>query len=152
MLLPDDIADRAAWAADIQSAFQLLDIPPCTENLCAALAVTEQESTFNADPAVPGLSKIARTEIERRAAERKVPTLLVNAALQLRSPDGFEHNPLHERVFALSERNAGRSLPRAAMPRIILESPRITRQLTTEWFATRVEQRYRRCINKAFGR
>jgi hypothetical protein len=37
------------------------------------------------------------------------------------------------------------------MPRIVLESPKITRELTTEWFATRVQQRYQRCIAKAFG-
>jgi hypothetical protein len=38
------------------------------------------------------------------------------------------------------------------MPRIALESPKFTRKLTTEWFATRVQQRYQRCVNLAFGR
>ena len=326
-LLPADVPDRRGWATDIHSAFQLLDIPSSTENLCAVLAVTEQESTFNPDPDVPGLSKIAREEIERRAAERKIPKLLVSAALQLPSPDGrryadrlaavrtekdlnrlyedlidkvpmgqrllgsanpvrtggpmqvsiafaerharqhpypypaagsirnevftrrggmyfgiahllgypstyerhlyryadfnagwyasrnaafqaavtiasgvpltldgdlilhdaggeqigateaavrslgpqidlgdaaihralirgdsieFERSELYVSVFALAERTAG-PLPRAVMPRITLHSPKITRKLTTEWFATRVEQRYRRCVNKAFG-
>jgi hypothetical protein len=326
-LLPDDTQDRAGWATDIQSAFQLLDIPPSTENLCAALAVTAQESTFNVDPVVPGLGKIARGEIDRRAAQRKVPQFLVRAALRLPSSNGrsygerleavrtekalsaifedfigkvpmgqrllgsanpvrtggpmqvgiafaerharehpypypidgsirhevftrrggmyfgiahllgypssyerhlyryadfnagwyasrnaafqaavtaasgvplaldgdlvvhgedkvgateaavrslgrqldmddagirraleqgdrfeFEHGDLYERVFALAERIEGRPLPRAVMPRITLDSPKITRKLTTEWFATRVEQRYRLCVNKAFAR
>ena len=32
------------------------------------------------------------------------------------------------------------------MPRIRLESPKITRKLTTEWFANRVNTRYRSCL------
>jgi len=325
-LLPNGTADREGWATDIQSAFQLLDIPPSSENLCAALAVTAQESGFNADPEVPGLGRIARAEIDRRAANHRIPALLVSAALQLPSPAGgsyqrrlqsvrterelsrlyedfigkvplgrrllsganpvrtggpmqvgiafaeqhakahpypyatdasirhevftrrgglyfgiahlldypnsyqrhlyrfadfnagwyasrnaafqaavtaasgiplaldgdlvvhgsdkvgtteaavrslgsqlhmgdaairraleqgdrfeFEDSDLYARVFALAERN-GRPLPRAVLPRIDLESPKITRKLTTEWFATRVEQRYRRCEDAAFGR
>ena len=51
------------------------------------LAVTEQESTYRADPTVPGLGRIAREEIDRRAERAGVPQLLVQAALQLRSPD-----------------------------------------------------------------
>ena len=325
-LLPQGTADREGWATDIQSAFQLLDIPPSSENLCAALAVAAQESGFSADPEVPSLGRIARGEIDRRAAQHHIPKLLVSAALQLPSPGGrsyqerlqsvrterelsrlyedfigkvplgqrllgganpvrtggpmqvgiafaeqhartnpypyttdasirhevftrrgglyfgiahlldypnsyqrhlyrfadfnagwyasrnaafqaavtaasgvtlaldgdlvvhgsdkvgateaavrslgsrldmsdaairraleqgdrfeFEDTALYSRVFALAERG-GRPLPRAVMPRITLESPKITRKLTTEWFATRVEQRYRRCEDAAFGR
>ncbi len=96
-LLPAKIPDRAGWAVDIQAAFQLLDIPPSTENLCAALAVTEQESTFVADPVVPGLAKIARGEIDRRAARHHIPQLLVRAALSFDSPDGRSYG---ERIEA----------------------------------------------------
>lgn len=329
-LLPADLADRDGWAADIQVAFQLLGIPPSTENLCAALAVTEQESGYQADPPVPGLAKIARAEIERRAARLKIPKLVVAAALQLDSPDGrsyaariaavrnerelselfdgfisrvplgrrlfaganpvrtggpmqvsiafaerhaeergypfagsdtireevfsrrggmyfgiahllgypnsyerhlyryadfnagwyasrnaafqravtvatgvplaldgdlvlhtrkrgeprvgateaavqslapqlgmstaairraledgdrfeFEHSDLYRAVFALAEQRAGKPLPRAVMPSILLQSPKITRKLTTEWFASRVQTRYQRCINRAYA-
>lgn len=330
-LLPQSLADREGWAADIQVAFQALRIPPSTENLCAALAVTEQESGFKVDPAVPNLGRIAREEIERRAARLRIPKLAVAAALELRAGgnltyaarlaavrserelselferfidqvplgqrlfgranpvrtggpmqvsiafaeaharwhgypyasersirqevftrrgglyfgiahllgypnsyerhlyrfadfnagwyasrnaafqaavaavtgiplalDGdlilpaprlgearigatevavrslgpaigldddairralergdradFEETELYQRVFALAEQRAGKPLPRAVIPNIRLQSPKITRRLTTEWFATRVQGRYQRCVNKAFGR
>ena len=327
-LLPVTTADRKGWATDIQAAFAALEIDPSAQNLCSVLAVTEQESTFNPDPAVPGLARIARCEIERRAARLRVPRLVVHGALQIESPDGstwderiaavrtekelsgifeelidavpmgrrlfaganpvrtggpmqvsvafaeqhvrarpypypvdgsirhelftrrggmyfgiahllgypapypqplyrfadfnagwyasrnaafqqavtiasgipltldgdlvryekgsdgsevgatevavrslarqldmsdaqirralaqadsskFERTALYKRVFALAEQMERRLLPRAAMPRITLESPKITRKLTTEWFATRVDTRYRRCMFRA---
>lgn len=87
-LMPAKTPDRQGWATDIYAAFAAQDIPPTTENLCAVLAVTEQESTFQTDPSVPGLAKIARQEIDRRAAKLHVPSFLVNAALGIDSPSG----------------------------------------------------------------
>lgn len=87
-LLPAKTADRQGWATDIYAAFAAQGIETSTQNLCAVLAVTEQESTFQADPTVPGLGKIARDEIDRRAAKAHVPGLLVNAALQVHSSTG----------------------------------------------------------------
>jgi len=329
-LLPAGLADRDGWAADIQSAFQLLRVTPSTENLCAAMAVVEQESGYAVDPGVPNLGRIAREEIDRRAAALKIPRMLVDAALRLEAPGGgsyasriaavrtekqlselfeafiarvplgqrlfgsanpvrtggpmqvaiafaeahadrhgfpwaadgdvraavftrhgglyfgiahllqypnsyqrhlyrfadfnagwyasrnaafqaavaaasgvelaldgdllapdpglrarpvgateaavrslgpaigmsdrqirhqlersdrfaFEETELYRRVFALAEERAGRPLPRAVMPQIRLQSPKITRQLTTEWFANRVQARYQRCVNRAFA-
>ncbi len=86
-LLPPSVDDRAGWALDIYAAFDALHIEPSTANVCAVLAVAEQESTYRADPAVPGLGRIAREEIDRRAERAGVPLALVHAALQLRSPD-----------------------------------------------------------------
>lgn len=324
-LMPVTLQDRAGWATDIQSAFQALQLPPTTANLCAALAVIEQESGYKADPPVPGLGRIARTEIERRAGQMGVPKFAVSGALLIKAPDGekygdklarvkterelsdlyeqiiarvprlgrgllaranpvrtggpmqvsidyaeqqvsqrpypytdggsirhevftrrgglyfgiahllkypngyprhlyrfadfnaghyasrnaafqsavslatgiklvrdgdlvlhgrdqagateralqtiaadlgltpeqiradlerstrdeFQYSRLYRELYAVAERRAGRNLPRAAMPQIALESPKITRKLTTEWFATRVEKRYRACEVRA---
>ncbi|OCR25233.1 lipoprotein [Pseudomonas syringae] len=87
-LMPAKVPEREAWAVDIQAAFTAQDIAPTTQNLCSVLAVAEQESTFQVDPPVPGLGKIARTEIDRRAARLHIPGVLIRTALQIRSPDG----------------------------------------------------------------
>lgn len=324
-LLPAKTTDREGWATDIYVAFAAQQIPPTTQNICAVLAVTEQESTFQADPAVPGLGKIARQEIDRRAAKVRIPGLLVSGALQVRSPNGksysdrlnaarsekelseifddfigmvplgktlfggfnpvhtggpmqvsiafaqaharnypytvegsirrevfsrrggmyfgiahllgypvsyteplyrfadfnagwyasrnaafqhavsrasgitlaldgdlilhdsimpgstelavrtlgkslgmrnptirdqleqgdslaFEDSKLYKRVFELAENAEGKPLPRAVLPGIVLKSPKITRKLTTAWFAKRVDERYQRCMARASGR
>ena len=321
-LLPAKTVDRQGWATDIQAAFAAQNISPTTQNLCSVLAVTEQESTFQVDPSVPGLGKSARVELDRRAAKAHVPGLLVSAALQLKAPGGksysdrlnaarsekelsrifddfinmvpmgqtlfggfnpvhtggpmqvsidfaeqqakgypypvngsirqevfsrrggmyfgiahllgypvsyqqplyrfadfnagwyasrnaafqsavsrasgktlaldgdlvlhgsimpgttelavrslgkqldmrnptiraqleqgnslaFENTKLYQRVFALAEKAEGRSLPRAVLPGIELKSPKITRKLTTAWFAKRVDERYQRCMARA---
>ncbi|CAI8925712.1 surface-exposed outer membrane lipoprotein [Pseudomonas sp. IT-P253] len=318
-LLPAKTVDRQGWATDIYAAFAAQNISPTTQNLCSVLAVAEQESTFEVDPVVPGLGKIARDEIDRRAAKAHIPGLLVSGALQVRSPNGksysdrlsaarsekelsamfddfigmvpmgqtlfggfnpvhtagpmqvsiefaeqqaknypypvegsirhevftrrgglyfgiahllgypvsytqplyrfadfnagwyasrnaafqsavsrasgiplaldgdlirydsimpsstelavrtlgkqldmrnptirdqleqgksldFEDSKLYRRVFELAEKAEGRPLPRAVLPGIVLQSPKITRKLTTAWFAKRVDERYQRCI------
>ena len=72
-LLPDGVKDRAGWATDIYAAFAALDIPPTAENICAAVAVTGQESGFQVDPVVPGLAGIARKEIDKRRESAGIP-------------------------------------------------------------------------------
>jgi len=322
-MLPASVADRRGWAVDIYAALVALRIDPDPSNLCAVVAVNEQESGFRVDPSVPRLGKIVSEELDRRADQAGVPKLLEQSALQLRSPDGrsygdridgaktekelndlfihfidsvpmgrrlfagynpvrtggpmqvsidfaerhaksrpypypldgsirdevftrrgglyfgiahlldyparyeqplyrfadfnaghhasrnaafqkavasasgiplvpdgdlirhgadadkpgsteaavrslaprldlgegairralergdeadFDRTPLYQRVFRLAEQVEGRPLPRAAMPEIRLQSPKITRPLTTEWFARRVDERYKRCL------
>jgi hypothetical protein len=60
----------------------------------------------------------------------------------------FEQTRLYGRLFALADRLTGKPAPRAILPRIPLHSPKITRNLTTEWFANRVESRYQACLQR----
>lgn len=87
-LMPASTPDRAGWAVDVYAALASLGIEPHLDNLCAVLAVTEQESTFQVDPKVPRLGQIALEEIDRRAEKAGMPKLLVRGALQLSSPGG----------------------------------------------------------------
>ncbi|UAX00064.1 DUF1615 domain-containing protein [Halopseudomonas nanhaiensis] len=105
-LIPSEIPDRQGWAADIFTAFSTLDIEPSTRNICSVLAVTQQESTFQVAPPVPGLSRIAREEIDRRAARLYVPKFVVNAALNLKSPNGKTYTERLARVRTEKELNA----------------------------------------------
>lgn len=96
--MPAKVVDRQGWAADIQAAFAAQHIEPNSENICAVLAVTEQESGYVANPEVANLPKIARGEIDRRAAALHVPAFMVSAALAIRSPDGRSYNERLQRV------------------------------------------------------
>jgi hypothetical protein len=87
-LMPASLVDRKDWAADIHAAFASLELPPSDSNVCAVLAVAEQESGYNANPRVPGLAGIARAEIFRRAKAKGVPAFLVRMALSTDSADG----------------------------------------------------------------
>lgn len=97
-LIPPRVAQRAAWAVDLQLVFAGLKLDPSTDNVCAVLAIAEQESTFNPDPPVPNLGKIARAEMLRRAEDLGVPELAVTLALKIRSPDGRSYD---DRVMAV---------------------------------------------------
>ncbi len=86
--IPASVAGRSAGAADLQLVLAALKQQPHRRNICAVLAVVEQESTYRADPPVPQLGKIAREELLRRAPAAGVPELAVSLALKLDSPDG----------------------------------------------------------------
>ena len=90
--VPPAVQDRAGWVDDIYMAFALQSIDPTRENICAAVAVIEQESSFQANPVVPGLPSIAWHEIDSQAQSAGVPRLIVHAALELRSPNGMTYS------------------------------------------------------------
>jgi hypothetical protein len=327
-LLPGSVAERTGWATDIYAAITAMEIPASVENICAIVAITDQESSFRADPVVPGLAGIAWKEIDKQADRIGIPKLVVRGALLLPSSNGksysdrldivtterqlseifedfiglvpmgktffadrnpvrtggpmqvsvafaeahakaktypypvsasirhevftrrggmyfgiahlldypasynsfiyrfadfnagryasrnaafqnavslvsginvtldgdllryeqgeastepgstelavrrlarrldmsvseirrdlergktreFERSRLYARVFSLADRISGKSVPRAVLPRILLQSPKITRKLTTDWFANRVDERHRTCIARS---
>ena len=86
--LPGAISDRAGWSADIAAAFAKLRVPPMRENVCAVVAVIAQESSFQVEPVIPNLGRIALRALDERAAHAGVPPVLVHAALELQSSDG----------------------------------------------------------------
>lgn len=105
-LMPANVSDREGWAEDITAAFTAQQLDPSPENLCSVLAVTEQESTFKADPQVPGLSKIAWQEINRRAEPLHIPAFLVRTALSITSPNGKTYSERLDKVRSEKELSA----------------------------------------------
>jgi hypothetical protein len=86
--IPPQTKDRDAWAGDIFGAFSALRIYPTPDSICAVIAIIEQESTFQADPVVPGLPQIVWKEIDSRRERLHLPKLLIDAAFLKTSPDG----------------------------------------------------------------
>ena len=119
----------------------------------AVTAASGVPLALDGDLVVHGSDEVGATEAAVRSlgSQLDMGDAAIRRALEQGDRFQFEDTALYARVFALAERN-GRPLPRAVLPRITLASPKITRKLTTEWFATRVEQRYRRCEDAAFGR
>lgn len=72
----------------------------------------------------------------------------IEGDLQLEKTEAFYQTALFKKVFELANQQTGKNLPQQVMPQIKLVSPKITRKLTTEWFAERVDSRYQSCMNK----
>ena len=68
-----NVKDSQGWAADLLDVLKLHDLPASKENICASIAIIDQESGFVADPAVAGLGKISEAAL--RAKLDKVPVL-----------------------------------------------------------------------------
>ena len=86
--IPASVGDREGWATDIYTPMAVLKIPVTPDNICAVVAITEQESGFRADPSIPNLPAIAWAEIERQREKMGVPKLALDAALSVKSTNG----------------------------------------------------------------
>ena len=98
-----------------------------------------------------GADKPGPTELATRVAgsRLRIGESTVRRALEQGESADFAETSLYRRVFELADQLEGRPLPRARIPQIALQSPKITRKLTTEWFAQRVDERYRRCLARS---
>ena len=68
-----NVKEPQGWAADLLDVLKLHDLSSSKENICAAIAVIDQESSFVANPAVAGLGKISEAAL--RAKMDRVPVL-----------------------------------------------------------------------------
>ena len=97
----------------------------------------------DADVNNPGATELA---LRTLAAQLKLSNGAIHAALAEGKSKAFESTPLYLRVFALAESRSGQPLPRAVVPRIKIVGPKIKRNLTTDWYAHRVDDRFKRCL------
>ncbi|MFQ2368655.1 DUF1615 domain-containing protein [Aeromonas enteropelogenes] len=86
--LPRQVPDKQGWANDVVTALTSQGLTVSDHNVCSVLAVAEQEATYQADPVVPGLGKIAWKEINARAGKLLIPEFMVRTALSIKSPTG----------------------------------------------------------------
>jgi hypothetical protein len=93
-------------------------------------------------------SDVSSTELALRTLAKRLDMSesAIHSALEKGKDKDFEQTQLYKRVFALAERVARRPLPRAMVPSIKLHGPKISRKLTTSWYARRVNGRFERCM------
>jgi hypothetical protein len=91
----------------------------------------------------PGRTELATMALAKRLG---MSTAAIRRDLQRGGTEEFEHTRLYERVFSLADQVHRARVARAVVPRIRLQSAKITRNLTTEWFASRVDERRKRCL------
>jgi hypothetical protein len=96
--------------------------------------------------AEPGNTELATRSLARRL---DLSAGQIRRDLELAKRAEFEKSRLYTRVFEFADKASGKPVPRAVLPQILLQSPKITRKLTTEWFANRVQSRYRSCLSRA---
>jgi hypothetical protein len=70
----------------------------------------------------------------------------IHASLEQGKTEEFERSTLFKAVFVLAAQATGRPVPRAVVPQIRLEGPKISRNLSTDWYARRVDERFRSCL------
>jgi hypothetical protein len=93
----------------------------------------------------PGSTELAVRTLGRRIDMSNAD---IRRDLEVGRTQQFEKTRLYAAVFALADRVGGQPAPRAVLPKIVLQSPKITRKLTTDWFANRVHARYRACLDR----
>jgi hypothetical protein len=114
--------------------------------------VSGKRVALDGDLLIDGSRDPSATELAVRAIGERVglSNEQIRSALEQGGEQGFERTTLYSRVMAMADAvPPGRPVPRAMVPRIALKSPKITRNLTTDWFARRVETRYERCLSRA---
>ena len=114
----------------------------------AVTRVSGIDFPWDGDLVIHGSRKVGATEAAVRAMAWQLEMDEKQIRRDLKKGRGadFDKTALWQRTFELADRLEREPLPRARLPSIRLKSPKITRKLTTSWFAKRVDSRYRRCM------
>lgn len=129
---------NAGWYASRNAAFQYA----VSKASGVKLALDGDLIRYDSDE--PGNTELAVRKLKTGLSDRDI-----HRALRKGDALDFEETELYQKVYALAEKKTGKPLAREMLPGIQLESPKITRNLTTAWFAKRVDDRRARCMNKS---
>jgi len=97
------------------------------------------------DGSTPGATEAALRVLAPRLGLRQND---IHAALEQGKTQDFERTSTYLSVFAMAEKKQHGPLSRAVIPRIELHGPKISRKLTTEWYANRVNGRFVSCLHQ----
>jgi hypothetical protein len=115
----------------------------------AVSSLSKTRLAIDGDLLREGSSEPSQTELAvRKLGDRLgLDERQIRRDLEREKTHEFEETDLYRKVLELAEERA--PAPRASVPNIRLQSVKISRKLTTEWFARRVDDRYRRCLQSA---
>lgn len=133
---------NAGWYASRNAAFQH------AVSLATGIPLQRDGDLIAYDSGTPGQTELAVRTLGRRL---HLGDSDIRDALRRGGQRDFRNTEVYKRVFALAERMQHQTLPRVMLPGITLHSPKISRKLTTAWFARRVDMRYRRCMARDPG-
>jgi hypothetical protein len=114
-------------------------------SIAAGVPLTADGALLASDPHAKGAGSTERV-LFAIAPRLRLSDADVHEALETGTAQSFERTALYRRVFVLADRRSARHLPRAVLPRIRLEGPKIERPLTTAWYARRVNGRFESCV------
>jgi outer membrane murein-binding lipoprotein Lpp len=131
---------NAGWYASRNAAFQ-----------SAVSKVSGIPLALDGDLINYGTDKPGSTELAVRTLSKRldISNGAIRKALEKGEQLEFEDTTLYKQVYALADKTTGKRQPREMLPGITLESPKITRKLTTAWFAKRVDGRRADCVKRA---
>ncbi|OON38863.1 hypothetical protein BTJ39_15990 [Izhakiella australiensis] len=131
---------NAGWYASRNAAFQ-----------SAVNRLTGMKLALDGDLILYGSDRAGATEkaVRTLAGRLDMSNAAIHDALEQGEEAAFSDSKLYQRVFALADKLGHGKVPREMLPGIRLESPKITRNLTTAWFAQRVNSRYQQCLKRA---
>jgi len=130
---------NAGWYASRNAAFQ------SAVSRASGIRLALDGDLIRYGSIMPGSTELAVRTLGKQLGLRNPQ---IRAQLEKGDRQDFEETELYRQVFALADRTAGKPVPRQQLPGIELKSPKITRQLTTAWFAKRVDERYQRCLQR----
>jgi hypothetical protein len=130
---------NAGWYASRNAAFQ------AAVSRASGVELALDGDLIRYGSLLPGTTELA---VRSLGAKLDMRNPSIRSQLEQGERLDFEETTLYQRVFALADKAAGKPLPRAILPGIVLKSPKITRNLTTAWFAKRVDERYQRCMKR----
>ncbi|NRH21898.1 DUF1615 domain-containing protein [Pantoea stewartii] len=130
---------NAGWYASRNAAFQ-----------AAVARATGMKLALDGDLIQYGSDTPGSTELAVRTLAKRIDmsNREMRHDLERGEKEDFSDSDLWKQVFTLADKMAGKPLPREMLPGIRLESPKITRNLTTAWFAQRVDSRYQQCLSR----
>ena len=110
----------------------------------AVSSLSKTRLAIDGDLLREGSSEPSQTELAVRKLRIGLDERQFRRDLEREKLHEFEETELYRKIFELADDRG--PAPRALVPDIRLQSVKISRKLTTDWYARRVDDRYRQCL------